>query len=150
MRKGKSQEARGKRQRQKARDKETNARDKCNRQMQKARGKRQETKAKGKRQRDKCKRQKTNARGKRQMQEARGKRQMQEARWTPKAGCELPTRRAQIRRQMILLQNVWKCLNCFWGQTEKNYGWYKSPGRETWERTTLGKWCPCRRFVREI
>ena len=35
------------------------------------------------------------------MQEARGKRQMQEARWTPKAGCELPTRRAQIRRQMF-------------------------------------------------
>ena len=31
------------------------------------------------------------------MQEARGKRQMQEARWTPKAGCELPTRRAHDR-----------------------------------------------------
>ena len=40
------------------------------------------------------------------MQEARGKRQMQEARWTPKAGCELPTRRAQIRRQMIFFSLI--------------------------------------------
>ena len=40
------------------------------------------------------------------MQEARGKRQMQEARWTPKAGCELPTRRAQVRRQMIFFSLI--------------------------------------------
>ena len=40
------------------------------------------------------------------MQEVRGKRQMQEARWTPKAGCELPTRRAQIRRQMIFFSLI--------------------------------------------
>ena len=31
---------------------------------------------------------------------------MQEARWTPKAGCELPTRRAQIRRQMIFFSLI--------------------------------------------
>ena len=31
---------------------------------------------------------------------------MQEARWTPKAGCELPTRRAQVRRQMIFFSLI--------------------------------------------
>ena len=76
------------------------------------------------------------------MQEARGKRQMQEARWTPKAGCELPTRRAQIRRQNDLSACLLVGIKLFLGTDIPAAGGWDPQWRGAGEGGAGGGWKP--------